>query len=88
VAASGVNFLGSVAAGAEFWLSEDRFALISFRSARSVSSCDQSFTNRDQRAQSQVEIEASHRSRSALSVSNCDQSFTLIAIGAFGFKLD
>jgi hypothetical protein len=45
VAASGVNFLESVAAGAGFFFSEDRFASISSGSARSVSSCDRSSTN-------------------------------------------
>jgi hypothetical protein len=40
VAASGVNFLGSVAAGAEFCFSSESSASISSRSARSVSNCD------------------------------------------------
>jgi len=40
VAASAVNFLESVAAGAEFCFSLESSASISSRSARSVSSCD------------------------------------------------
>ena len=42
VAASGVNFSESVAAGAEFCFSSKSSASISSRSARSVSSCDRS----------------------------------------------
>jgi hypothetical protein len=44
VAASGVNFWKCSAAGAEFWLSEDRFVSISSRSARSVSNYDRTST--------------------------------------------
>jgi hypothetical protein len=40
VATSGANFSESVAAGAEFFFSEDRSAPIFSREARSVSSCD------------------------------------------------
>jgi hypothetical protein len=50
VAASGVNFLETVAAGAEFCFSSESSASISEREAR----------------QFQVVIEAPHRSRSAL----------------------
>ena len=42
VAASGVNFSESVAAGAEFCFSSENSAYISSRSACSVSSCDHS----------------------------------------------
>ena len=45
VAASGVNFSKSVAAGAKFCFFSESFASISSRSARSVSSCDHSSTN-------------------------------------------
>jgi hypothetical protein len=66
VAASGVNFLESVAVGAGFFL------------ARIVSP---QFPP-DRRAQFQVAIEAPHRSLTARSVSSCDQTSTPIAHGA------
>jgi hypothetical protein len=44
VAASGANFLETVAAGEEFFFSSESPASIFSRSARSVSSCDRSST--------------------------------------------
>jgi hypothetical protein len=45
VAASGINFSGTVAAGAEFCFSSKSSASVSSRSARSVSSCDRTSAN-------------------------------------------
>ena len=88
VAASGVNFWECSAARAEFWLSEDRFPLISFRSARSVSKLwSKLYTDRDQRLQFQVAIEPLHRSRSAPSVSNWTNLTSASAISINGCKV-
>ena len=82
VAASGANFLETVAAGEEFFFSEDRFAPIFFRSARSVSSCDRNSTP--------IEIGAnfSFFSRAKAIFPFKPESSTPIAIGAFSFKRD
>jgi hypothetical protein len=68
VAAFGSNFSESVAAGAEFWLSEDRCASILSRSTHSVS-----------KLRPKLHTE---RETSVPSVSSCDQTSTPIAIGA------